>query len=345
MRISLNNPAQQIWFFLLLLATVMLSGTLGYSLLEGWPLKDSLWFTFITLTTIGYNEIHPLQMKGRIFTILLVAGGMSIVFYTLQNTTRLLVEGQFKKYISRRKREKLVKKMKDHYIVCGFGRTGRKICEELKIADVPFVVVERNPELVQSLADIDHNVVQGEATDDEILYAAGVNAAKALISAVDSPTDNVFIVLTARGLNPKLHIVARAESPDTERKLIRAGANKVILPHGIGGRQMALAALRPSVVRFLELTALRDRHGIQMEEVRLESHSELCGLTLREAALSQRFGLVVIGMIGPDDDITFNPGPETKLKSGYDLILFGSNQQLGLLEKIASGMTTLESHD
>ncbi|MBN1550411.1 potassium channel protein [bacterium] len=340
-KINLKNPAVKLWIFALIMILIVAFGVIGFRIIEKWDYLDALYMTIITLTTIGFGEIKPLSSEGRLFTIILIAGGMSAIVFAARSATQILLEGQLQKYIGRRKMERSVRKMKNHYILCGFGRTGRKICDELRTANVSYVVVERKQEVFMELESYGVMVIQGEATDDDVLIAAGVKDAKCLISAVDSPADNVFITLTARGLNSKLHIVARAESVDTEKKLFRAGASKVVLPHAIGGRQMALAALRPSMVQFLELEFLREKYGVQMEEIHISKQSVLTGLSLKDAAISQRFGLVVIGIINRSKGVIFNPGSHQILEADDDLILFGDNEQLKRLESVASGSETL----
>jgi voltage-gated potassium channel len=328
----MTNPAKQLWFFGLIMTVIGLVGTIGYSMLEGWNWLDSFYMTVITLTTIGFGEVHPLSEHGQLFTLFLIIIGMSAVVYSAQSVMRLIVEGQVRKYLGRRKMEREVKRMKNHCILCGFGRTGRKICEELKKEKIPYVVIERNSKAVLELSECNVSVVHGEATNDEVLIQAGVKQARVLISAVDSAADNVFITLTARELNYKLHIVARAESLDTEKKLYRAGATKVVMPHAIGGHQMALAALRPSVVKLFDLEALQNKYGVRLEEIEISDQSPLSGITLQSAALSQKFGLVVIGIIKHTGDVIFNPGPQAMIEAGDNLILFGSMDQLKRLE-------------
>ena len=337
-----NNPTFKIWLSLGILIAILTIGTTGFAIIEKWNLFDSLYMTVITLSTIGFGEIRPLSRAGRLFTMFLVAGGMTAAVYAAQSATRLIVEGEVRKFIGRRKMERSVQKLKDHYILCGYGRTGRKICEALKWEELPFVVIDRSSDKVIELEEKGIFVIHGEATSDDVLLSAGVQQAKVLISAVDSPADNVFIILTARGFNNNLHIVARAEGKDSEKKMYRAGADIVVLPHSIGGQRMALAALRPSVVKFLELAFLEEKFGVQLEEIRLAPDSDLCGLSLKEAAISQRFGLVVIGVIGATQKVVFNPGSNTVLESGDDLILFGSDEQVARLENVAIGKSKLD---
>lgn len=330
------NPAQKLRISLGVMLLILLFGTLGYRYIEGWDWLDSLYMTVITLATVGYREAHPLSQNGVLFTIFLIFAGMFVLVYAAQSATRLIIGGEVGKHMGRIKMEKSVRRMKNHYILCGFGRIGRRICDEFKAEKVDFVVIDRDIDLVAEMMAEDIPYIQGEAASDEVLIAAGVERAKTIITAVNSPADNVFITLTARGLNSGIFIVARSESKDMEQKLFRAGASKVVYPHAIGGRQMALAALRPAVVKFLEMEFLREKYGVYMEEIQLAKGSPLCCKSLRDVALTHNFGLTIIGIIRDDDEVTFNPGPDTVLSPGDNLIIFGSADQLKRLAQLAS---------
>jgi len=331
------NPAKKLWISLGIMVIIFAFGTAGYEFIEGWSFLDSLYMTAITLTTVGFGEIRPLSDKGVVFTLFLIACGMSLIVYTAKTATALVVEGEIQKYVGRQRMKKSLAKMKDHFIICGFGRIGQKICEEFTSESITHVVIERDEDLVDSKGDCGVQLILGEATSDPVLLEAGIERARGLITAVNSPADNVFITLTARQLNPDLLLVARAETHDNEQKLYRAGANKVIFPHSIGGRSMAMAALRPSVDQFMDPDILREKYGVCLEEIRLNAGSVLCDKALREVSFSKNFGLIVIGIIRSTSEVRFNPGPDTMLREGDDLILFGSNDQLKQLRKVADG--------
>lgn len=319
---------------------ILAIGTTGYSLIEGWNFLDSLYMTVITLSTIGFQEVAPLSDAGRVFTIVIVILSITTLAYAVNAATRLLVSGEIRNYMEHRRMRRSMEKMENHYIICGFGRIGRRICELFKMENVSSLVIERSPETAEEVRSMGIPVVNGEATDESVLREAGIERARCIITALDSPADNVFIVLTARDLNSRIHIVARAESEKTGNKLKRAGADRVVFPHQIGGRRMAMAALRPTLDRFLSMDTLRTKYNVYMEEIHLAETSELVGITLAEAAISRRFGLTIIAILEMDkaeDNVIFNPGSETRLLAGSTLIVLGTEEQLRKLEELASG--------
>lgn len=334
------SSSQKFYLALSLMAIILATGTTGYSLIEGWSLLDSAYMTVITLTTIGFQEVHPLSDGGRLFTIIIVLCSVTILAYTANLATRMIASGEIKYYMDQRKMRRSMEKMRNHFIICGFGRTGKRVCELFKLENVDCVVVERDSETAEQVRNMGIPVIEGEATDEDVLCAAGLEHARCLITAVDSPADNVFITLTARDLNPDIHIVSRAQSAKTGAKLRRAGADRVVYPHQIGGRSMAQAALRPTLDRFLSMDTLREKYGVYMEEIHIGESSELVGQRLMQASISQRFGLTIIAILGKDQhkgSVTFNPGSDSIIHSGDTLIVVGKEEQLHRLSDVASG--------
>ena len=233
--------------------------------------------------------------------------------------------------------ESRIGKLRDHYIICGFGRIGHLICREFKSRPMPFVVVEKDPVLIERLSREGYLFVEGNATDDETLQAAGIDFAKGLITAVTSDTDNVYITLTARGLNPKLFILARAGEEGSEKKLMRAGASKVISPYTIGASRMAQAILRPSVVDFIELATASEHLELQIEEISVAEDSVLAGKNLVDSGIRQSMGIIIVGIKEADDKMIFNPPPEKKIEPNSVLIILGERPAINQLEKIAGG--------
>ncbi len=230
---------------------VVTYGTVGYMIIEGWDFIDSLFMTVITLTTVGYSEIHEMDRAGRIFSIILILSGVGAMFYALGVGAKVLLEGEIRDILGRKRLNKKIENLKNHYIVCGFGRMGSIICNELMQSNSPFVVIESSSEL---LADLDADILslQGDATQDSILKQAGIDKAKGLISVLSSDANNLYVVLSARGLNPDLRIVARASDEGAEQKLKRAGADNVVSPYYIGGLRIAHTLIKPAVVDFIE---------------------------------------------------------------------------------------------
>lgn len=233
--------------------------------------------------------------------------------------------------------ESRISKLRGHYIICGFGRIGHLICREFQSRPMPFVVIENDPRHIERIEREGHNFVQGDATNDETLQAAGIEHAKGLITAVTSDTDNVYITLSARGLNPQLFILARASEVGSEKKLMRAGASKVISPYTIGANRMAQAILRPSVVDFLELATTSEHLELQIEEIAISEKSSLAGKTLIESGIRQSMGIIIVGIKQLDGHMIFNPPPSQIISAGFVLITLGQRPAINQLEKIAVG--------
>jgi voltage-gated potassium channel len=237
---------------LLALGTILVVGVLGYMVFEGWSFNDSLYMTVITLTTVGYREVRPLDNSGQLWTMVLLISGVGTLFYAAVSSVELVVEGTIRGYFGRRRMEAAISKLNGHYILCGYGRVGRQVAAEFALDDVPFVIIEQEAETVEECVEEGYLVLLGEASDD-VLEQAGIRRARGLVTAVDSDADNVFVVLSARKLNPKLHIVARASSDESAAKLEIAGADRTLSPYAVGGRRLASLATQPLVVDFLDI--------------------------------------------------------------------------------------------
>jgi len=331
------DPVRHLRFSLLTLVAVIGLGTGGYSLLEGWAPFDALYMTVITLSTVGFREVRTLSPEGKAFTILLIIFGAGIIAYAVGSLIRLTVEGQLRQLLGRKKLQKQIAKLQGHYIVCGYGRIGALICREFSARPLPFVVVEKDPVLCGRLSDDGILFVAGDATDDATLEAAGIRKANGLITAVTSDTENVYITLTARGLNPNLFILARAGEEGSELKLRRAGASKVISPYVIGATRMAQAILRPSVVDFIEIATADHNLELQMEEVSVGRESSLAGQTLLTSGIRKDLGTIIVGIKKRDGTMVFNPASETVIAAGDILITLGERPAIENLERIAAG--------
>jgi voltage-gated potassium channel len=329
-------PRRFIWM-LTVPAGLIVVGTLGYYWLESYSLFDSLYLTVITLTTIGYGDVTPKTRAGRWFTIFLALGGIFTLFYVAAEVIRLVVSGEMQTVLGRRRMEQSLAELKNHLIVCGFGRMGQLICKEFSGQGLPFVVIERQAELLEDFAMAHGIPVHGDATSDEVLQHAGTARARGLITVLASDADNLYITMSARLMNDKLHIVARAEQEPAEDKLRRAGANRVVSPYVIGGVRMAQAVLRPAVVDFIELATRTEHLDLQIEETQIAAQSRLARVSLRDSQLRQEHGVIIVAIKKATGQMVFNPPGEAVMDPGDTLITLGNRQQLDALEKLAGG--------
>jgi voltage-gated potassium channel len=321
-----------IWWGTVLLA-LLLAGSLGFVWIEGWNFFDALYMTVTTLTTVGYGEVHPLSHLGRLYNMVLILAGMGVLFYIVGSLARAVVEGEVRRALGKRKLLTRIRKLKNHYIICGFGRIGEIIARQLKERGIPLVVVENDLEKLPLLETTGYDFVTGDATREEVLTEAGIERARGLVAVVHSDASNVYIVLTARSLNPKLYIVARAEEQGAEQKLKRAGADKVESPYEMGGRKMAHTIMRPTVTTFLELT-MQEGVDLSMEETVVGAASSLIGLALKDSGLRRDLDLIVVAIKRADGEMLFNPSPETLIQAGDTLVLLGMRHNLEALEKL-----------
>jgi voltage-gated potassium channel len=313
---------------------LMAIGTIGYRLLEGWPLLDSLYMTIITLSTVGFGELKPLSPAGRLFTSILILLGVGTLAYTLTRTIEALVEQRLFHW---RRVQMDIKRIKDHVIVCGFGRMGETVCAQLRQRQVPLIVIERDGTMSERLDQMGILHIVGDATDDAVLNAVGVQRAKALATVLPSDADNLFVTLTARHLNGDLTVVARASNEKNEPKMITAGANRVMNPYRSGGHQMARQLLQPSVTEFFDLITGGVDTGLSLEEVELQHGSSLAGVTLRDAPIRKEMDVIVVGVRRATEGLIFNPPPDLAPQAGDVLLALGRRENLRRLEQLAAG--------
>ncbi len=317
----------------LFIAAVVVTGVMGYRFLEGYTWLEALYMTVITLTTVGFQEVRPLTPTGRIFTIALLVGGLGVVFYTAVAVAQNVVEGEFQQFFGRRRMERKIGSLTDHYLVCGFGRIGEVVCRELASKPVPFVVIEQREERVRKAEEAQHLVLEGDASDEKVLLSAGVMKAKGLFATLPNDAHNVFVTLTAKELNPSLFVVARAETDRSERTLTHAGADKVISPYAMGGHRMAQAALRPAVVDIIELVTHYQSLELQLEEVVVPAKSPCEGVSLRDSGLREQLGVIVVAIKRASGGMIFNPSADERIEAGDRLIALGEPMRLKELER------------
>lgn len=321
-------------FALVFITCVAIAGSAGYMLIEGWSCMDSLYMTIITIASVGYKEIHDLSPNGRIFTIILIISSVGSVTYALTTIAKIIVEGEIQEIFGRKKLEKRIKELKNHYIICGYGRMGRIICRELKGKNIKFGVIEKEPNTFK--ADEETIILKGDATKDELLKEMGIEKAKGLISVLPTDAENLFVVLSARELNPNLFIVARAGEEGSEQKLLRAGADRVVSPYHIGGLRIAHTVLKPAVVDFIEFATKSGNIDLQMEEITVQNNSKLAGLSLDECGIGRDLGIIVVAIKKASGDMKFNPTFRTAIKAGDTLIALGEIPKLKTLEDMAT---------
>ena len=321
-------------FPIIVFIVLILVGISGYMIIEGWGLFDAIYMTIITLSTVGYGEVHETGLGGRIFTIILIIIGVFIIAYIVGLVAEIFLEGEIRSILGRRKLDRKIQSLKDHYIICGYGRIGRTICNVLTKRSIPLIVLEKEEQARQELEQDKILYIDRDATHEESLIDAGVRRAKGLVSVVSSDPENVYITLTARGLNPELFILSRAEYSATKAKLLQAGANKVVLPYSIGARRMAQAIIRPAVSDFIELAMHESSFELAIEEIVVGNNSPFANLTLIESKIRKELDIIVIGIKKKDDRTLFNPSSQTTIQPGDLLIAMGSYENLEKLRKL-----------
>jgi len=330
-----DTRTRQLLKVLLLVITVILTGTVGFMLIEDWPFIDAFYMTMITLSTVGFREIGPLSRSGQLWTILIITLGIGTIGYAgIHQISQYVLEFPF---LRNRKMIRKINKMKDHYIVCGFGRMGRVITDEFLRRDQNVVVIESDHDTIDYLAEHSYTYVEGSAVDDETLQKARVSEAKALVSVLTTDADNLFVTLSARKINPDLFILTRCAEQSTQDKMRAAGANKVVNPYEISGYKMSQMVLSPHVDDFIEIVSRKGKLNLGIDQIRVFDSSDFSGKALQDTTIRSEFDIIVTAILRGSDQMVFNPSSDETIQGGDVLICIGDRDNLEALEHRARG--------
>jgi len=324
-----NNLKLALIFILVLIAI----GTTGFHLLEGWDSLEAFYTTVMTLTTVGYGDFAPKTRGGMLFTVMLVIFGVGTMLYSVGLVSRIMVEGRLLQLMGRGRMEKTIERMNNHYIICGCGRIGMLIARELAAEKVPFVVMDNNPEAIQRIQEEDFVYFRGDATHDKCLIGAGIKRARGIVCVLPSDAQNLYVILTAKELNPNIWILSRSEEESSEHRLLRAGADRVMSPYTLGGNRMAMAILRPAMLDFIEITTRRQSLELRMDELEICEGSPLIGKSLEESEIRQRYGLIIVAVKKDSGKMIFNPVASYVIQSGDKLIALGEEDNVAKLSQ------------
>ena len=340
----MNRIVRRFIYLLAAVGITLATGTVGFVLIDHYPPFDAFYMTLITMTTVGYGEVHPLSHAGRVFNSFLIAFGVTTIFIAIGAMTQTIIEREFGEAIGKRRNKRMIDKLKNHYIICGFGRVGRGAAAELLHAGVPFVVVDTNPDRVERAIFAGMLAVAADATNDDTLRQVGIERARGLVAALATDADNLFVLLSAKGLNPHIYVAARAAEEGAEAKMRRAGADAVFAPYSLTGHRLAQSLLRPHVVQFLDFTTKDIGMDIAIEQVRVAENSEMVGKSLQEMQLGRNFGVTVMAIRRADGHMLFNPAADTAVEGGDFLIVMGKPENLSTLENLVAESKGARKH-
>jgi voltage-gated potassium channel len=319
---------------LIAILILIVIGTAGFHFIEGWNVLESFYTTVMTLTTIGYGDFAPKTRGGMLFTVMLVIFGVGTMLYTVGLVAQTMVEGRLTMLLGRGKMEKAIDKMKNHYIVCGCGRIGYLICRELAAEKVDFVVVDNNPEVIQKIGEEGFVYFRGDAIHDKCLIGAGIKRARGIVCVLPTDAQNLYVILTAKELNPDIWILSRSEEEESEHRLLRAGANRVMSPYTLGGNRMAMAILRPAMLDFIEITTRRQSLELRMDELEICDGSPLIGKSLEDSEIRQRYGLIIVAVKKDSGKMIFNPVANYVIQRGDKLIALGEDENVSKFSQV-----------
>jgi voltage-gated potassium channel len=330
----MNRLTRRFILIVVAIVTTLSIGTVGFTVIDGYPLFDAFYMTLTTMTTVGYGEIHPLSHAGRIFNSFLIVFGVTTIFIAIGAMTQTIIELEFGDASGKRRNKRMIDNLKNHYIICGFGRVGRGAASELGHAGVPFVVVDIDPDRVERAMHEGMLAVAADSTQDETLRRVGIERARGLVAALATDADNLFVLLSAKGLNPGIYVATRAAEEGAEAKMRRAGADAVFAPYAMTGHRLAQSLLRPHVVQFLDFTTKDVGEDIAIEQVRVSATSEMVSKTIKEMQLRKEVGVIVMAIRKESGEMVFNPPAETAVQGGDFLIVMGRPGNLRTLETL-----------
>ncbi len=324
------------------LTGLLFVGTVGYIILADMTLLEAVFMTVTTISTVGYEIVKPLDPAGMVFTVFLILIGVGVLFYSLGTIMELFFEGFLVEIMEGRRKQRMYERLRNHYIVAGYGRVGEQICHELSHVGVTFVVIERREERARSAERDGHLVFEGDATDEEALEMLNLKKAKGLVACVGTDPENVFITLTARSVNSDLFIVARANALEAEAKLYKAGADRVISPAILGGRRMAAMLVKPTVAEYLDVVTHGEGVEFQLDEYQIDEHAPLCGDSIGGSDIRTKSGVLILAIRYPSGVIDTNPVATTVIEPGQEIIALGTKDQLRKFERLFLGRTFTE---
>jgi voltage-gated potassium channel len=316
------------------LLIIILVGTFGYQLIEGWNFLESLYTTIQTISTVGYGDYTPQTGEGKLFTIILIIFGVGTMLYTVGMLAETMIEGRLRALAGKGKQGKMIEKMKNHYIICGCGRIGQLICRELKADKMEFIVIDSDPEVIQKIEEEGFVYYRGDATQDKSLLGAGIKRAKGIICVLPTDAENLYVILTAKELNPDIYVLSRSEEEESEHRLLRAGADRVMSPYILGGMRMAMAILRPAMLDFIEITTSRQSLELRMEEMSVCDGSPIIGKSLEESEIRHNFGLIIVAVKKESGKMIFNPLASYVIEKGDKLIAMGEDDNVSRFTKV-----------
>jgi len=327
------------WKPLVLILCIMLIGVIGFSIIEDLSFLDSLYMTVITIFTVGFRELkEPMSQTGQIFTILIIISGVGTAVYSFSKVAEIVFEGGLKNFWRRRRMEKRLENLHDHYIICGHGRMGNIVREALEYENIPHVVIDKNEEKIRHLKSFGKEpAILGDATHEETLLEAGIKTAKGLAALLPTDADNLYLVLTVRLLHPSLFVLSKALDEEGEMKILQIGANRIVSPYRLSGLRIAQGLIRPTLLDFMDIIIRRKELSLFMEEFVIKKESKIVNRNLRECEIRKTANAIVVAVKKPGEDIVFNPAPELNLEIGDTLLVLGDKKSINTFESVFIG--------